>query len=471
MAEPESVGEHESVGEREAKGKAAREHTPRSSHGGWQPAKDREDPIAILEGQAGSRVPELVPIRYGRMQVSPFTFFRGAAAIMAADLAPTPTSGFAVQLCGDAHLSNFGVFASPEREMLFDINDFDETLPGPWEWDLKRLAVSLCVASRHRGLSSQETADVLAWTAQAYRQSMRGFAQMGNLTVWYAKINAGDIVKFTREQDLVRGKRMSQMERRLGKARTKDSTRAVMKLTENVDGQLRFVNEPPLVVPIEELLGDSERDELHQRLERMLHDYRDSLSDDHRVLLDDYDFHCIARKVVGVGSVGTRAWVTLLVGRDEQDPLVLQAKEAQASVLEPYAGSSAYQNHGQRVVEGQRMMQAASDIFLGWLPATGIDDVTRDFYVRQLWDGKLSVEIETMGYKLLRGYGALCAWTLARAHARTGDRIAIASYLGAGGVWDQAIVGFSEAYADQNERDYQALLDAVKSGRVKAENA
>ncbi len=461
----------ESVDQREAKGNAARKHTPRSSHGSWQAPKDREDPVAILERQAESRVPELVPIRYGRMRVSPFTFFRGAAAIMAADLAPTPASGFTVQLCGDAHLSNFGVFASPEREMLFDINDFDETLPGPWEWDLKRLAVSLCVASRHRGLSSQETADVLAWTAQAYRQSMRGFAQMGNLAVWYAKLNARDIVKFTREQDLVRGKRLAQMERRLGKASTKDSTRAVMKLTETVDGQLRFVSEPPLVVPIEELLGESEREELHQRLQQMLGDYRNSLSDDHRVLLDDYDTHCIARKVVGVGSVGTRAWVTLLVGRDEQDPLVLQAKEAQASVLEPYTDPSVYPNHGQRVVEGQRMMQAASDIFLGWLPATGIDDVTRDFYVRQLWDGKLSVEIETMSYKLLRGYGALCAWTLARAHARTGDRIAIASYLGAGGVWDQAIVGFSEAYADQNERDYQALLDAVKSGRVKAESA
>lgn len=460
-----------SVKQREAKGKAARADTPRSSHAEWRASRKREDPIAVLERQAESRVPELVPIRYGRMLVSPFTFYRGAAAVMAADLAQTPASGLEVQLCGDAHLSNFGIFASPEREMLFDINDFDETLPGPWEWDVKRLAASLCVAGRDRELSKQEIADVLAWTVQAYRQSMRGFAQMSNLGVWYAKLNAEDIVGVVREQRLVRGKRLQKMERRLGKARSKDSTRAVLKLTEAVGGRLRFVSEPPLIVPIEELLGEAESAELRERLSGMLEGYRDSLSVDHRVLLSDYSFESIARKVVGVGSVGTRAWVLLFVGRDEADPLVLQAKEAQASVLEPHAGASEYANHGQRVVEGQRLMQAASDIFLGWLPAVGIDEVPRDFYVRQLWDGKLSVEIETMGHALLRAYGALCAWTLARAHARTGDRIAIASYLGSGGVFDQAIVEFSEAYADQNERDYRALVDAVKSGRVQAESA
>ena len=463
------MGVLESVKQREAKGKRAR---ARSSHAEWRASEDREDPVELLERQAERRVPELVPIRYGRMLVSPFTFYRGAAAVMAADLANTPTSGLNVQLCGDAHLSNFGVFASPEREMLFDINDFDETLPGPWEWDVKRLAASLCVAARDRELSKpQESADILAWTAQAYRQSMRGFAQMSNLAVWYAKLNAQDIVKVMHEQQLVRGKRLQKMERRLGKAHSKDSTRAVLKLTEAFDGGLRFVSDPPLIVPIEELLGETERGELRRRLEEMLGDYRDSLADDHRGLLGGYDFRCIARKVVGVGSVGTRAWVMLFMGRDEQDPLVLQAKEAQASVLEPYAGASRYSNHGQRVVEGQRLMQAASDIFLGWLPAVGIDDVTRDFYVRQLWDGKLSVEIETMGHGLLRAYGALCGWTLARAHARSGDRIAIASYLGAGGVFDQAIVDFSEAYADQNERDYQSLVEAVQSGRVQAENA
>jgi uncharacterized protein (DUF2252 family) len=459
------------VSEREALGKAARAHTPRSSHAEWKAAKDREDPVAILQEQAESRVPELVPIRYGRMLVSPFTFYRGAAAIMAADLAQTPDSGLRVQLCGDAHLSNFGVFASPEREMLFDINDFDETLPGPWEWDVKRLAASMCVAGRDRNLSTQETADVLAWTAQAYRQSMRGFAQMSNLGVWYAKLSAEDIIAAVRAQQLAKGKQLAKMEKRLGKARAKNSTRAVLKLTETVDGQLRFVSEPPLVVPVRELLGEAENEELHARLQAMLAGYRDSLSDEYGVLLDGYSFQSIARKVVGVGSVGTRAWVLLFVGRDEQDPLVLQAKEAQASVLEPYVGASQYANRGQRVVEGQRLMQAAGDIFLGWLPAVGIDDVPRDFYVRQLWDGKLSVEVETMTHPTLRAYGALCAWTLARAHARTGDRIAIASYLGQGGVFDQALVEFSEAYADQNERDYQALVQAVESGRVQAESA
>jgi uncharacterized protein (DUF2252 family) len=459
------------VAAREAKGKTARAHTPRSSHAAWRAAADRRDPLAILEEQAESRVPELVPIRYGRMLVSAFTFYRGAAAIMAADLAETPTSGLSVQLCGDAHLSNFGIFASPEREMLFDINDFDETLPGPWEWDVKRLAASMCVAGRDRGLTREETADVLAWTAQAYRQSMRGFAQMSNLGVWYAKLSAQDILSAVRAQQLAKGKRLAKMEKRLDRARAKDSTRAVLKLTETVDGQLRFRSVPPLVVPMQELLGEAENEELRARLEEMLADYRDSLPDEYGVLLDDYSFQGIARKVVGVGSVGTRAWVLLFMGRDEQDPLVLQAKEAQASVLEPYAGASRYANHGQRVVEGQRLMQAAGDILLGWLPATGIDGVRRDFYVRQLWDGKLSVEVEALSHPALRAYGALCGWTLARAHARTGDRIAIASYLGAGGVFDQALVEFSEAYADQNERDYQALLDGVESGRVQAESA
>ena len=465
MADPDSVKR------REAEGKTARRQTPRSAHAEWRAPSRRADPVATLMGQAESRVPELVPIRYGRMLVSPFTFYRGAAAIMAADLAETPTSGLNVQLCGDAHLSNFGVFASPEREMLFDINDFDETLPGPWEWDVKRLAASLCVAGRDRNMSREEIADVLAWTMQAYRVSMRGFAKMSNLDVWYAKLNAEDILGVVRAQQIVKGKRLEKMEKRLGKARAKNSTRAVLKLTEAVNGRLRFVSEPPLVVPLVELLGEAESEALRERLEMMLADYRSSLTDEYGVLLGDYTFQSIARKVVGVGSVGTRAWVLLFMGRDEQDPLVLQAKEAQASVLEPYAGASQYSNHGQRVVEGQRLMQAAGDILLGLLPAAGIDGVTRDFYVRQLWDGKLSVEIEALDHPMLRSYGALCGWTLARAHARTGDRIAIASYLGAGGVFDQAIVEFSEAYADQNERDYEALVQAVQSGRVQAESA
>jgi uncharacterized protein (DUF2252 family) len=460
--------EHLSAAQHEALGKAAREHTPRSCHGEWSAAEDREDPIAILEAQGTSRVQELLPIRYGRMATSAFAFYRGAAAVMAADLAKTPTSGLQVQLCGDAHLSNFGIFASPEREMLFDINDFDETLPGPWEWDVKRLAASMAVAGRERELSAPELADVLAWTGQAYRQSMRAFAQMSHLDVWYAKLNANDIVSIVRQQQLTGAKRLAKMEQRLGKARSKNSTRAVNKLTENVEGKLRFVSEPPLIVPIEELFEIDESERLRGRMQELLSDYRDSLGDEHHVLIDNYSFEGMARKVVGVGSVGTRAWVLLMVGRDGGDPLVLQAKEAQESVLEPYAGASAYSNSGQRVVEGQRLMQAASDIFLGWLPATGVDEVRRDFYVRQLWDGKLSVEVEALSYKLLRGYGALCAWTLARAHARSGDRIAIAAYLGKGGVFDQAIVEFSEAYADQNERDHAALLAAIESGRLSA---
>ncbi|MGH2835215.1 MAG: DUF2252 domain-containing protein [Solirubrobacteraceae bacterium] len=459
------------VSERAARGKAAREHTPRSCHGEWKAAEDREDPIAILEAQGTSRVQELLPIRYGRMATSAFAFFRGAAAVMAADLAKTPASGLPAQLCGDAHLSNFGIFASPEREMLFDINDFDETLPGPWEWDVKRLAASVAIAGRERGLSAPELADVLAWTGQAYRQSMRGFAQMSNLEVWYAKLNAQDIMNIIRQQQITGGKRLAKMEQRLGKARSKNSTRAVMKLTESVEGKLRFVSEPPLIVPIEELFSGAEGDALRDRMRELLDGYRDSLGDEYGVLFDGYSFEGMARKVVGVGSVGTRAWVLLMVGRDDGDPLVLQAKEAQASVLEPYAGASAYANSGQRVVQGQRLMQAAGDIFLGWLPATGIDEVERDFYVRQLWDGKLSVEVEALDYKMLRGYGALCAWTLARAHARSGDRIAIAAYLGKGGVFDQSIAEFSEAYADQNERDHADLLAAIGSGRLTALDA
>jgi len=459
------------VAEREAQGKTARERTPRSSHGDWQAAPDRRDPIAILEQQGESRVPELLPIRYGRMAISPFAFFRGAAAVMAADLGETLVSGLQVQLCGDAHLSNFGIFASPEREMLFDINDFDETLPGPFEWDLKRLAASMAIAGRDRGLSNAEIADVLAWTARSYRESIRGFAAMSNLAVWYAKLNVDDVMEVVRQQGLAVGKRLQRMEQRLGRARSKDSTRAVSKLTETVDGKLRFVSEPPLVVPVEELLGERERGELRAGMRELLDRYRKSLGEEIKTLLGDYSFEAIARKVVGVGSVGTRAWVLLLVGRDEGDPLVLQAKEAQESVLEPYAGGSRYENHGQRVVEGQRLMQAAGDILLGWLPVTGVDQVPRDFYVRQLWDGKLSVEIETFGYKALRGYGALCAWTLARAHARSGDRIAIASYLGKGGVFDQAIVEFAHTYADQNERDHTALVAAIESGRLQAEEA
>ena len=456
--------------ERAAAGKAARTETPRSSHADWSPEKGREDPVVQLERQAESRVPELVPIRYGRMARSAFAFFRGAAAIMAADLAPTPVSGMRVQLCGDAHLSNFGGFASPEREMLFDINDFDETLPGPWEWDVKRLAASLCIAGRDLGLEHIHCREVVVWSIRAYREAMRDFAERTNLQVWYARLDAEDIVALAGDMGAT-GKRLKALERNIAKARAKDSERAVSKLTEVVDGELRFISEPPLIVPLHELLTDVPRQEFESRMADLLDGYRASLAEDRRRLLDTYRFQGIARKVVGVGSVGTRAWVVLMVGRDEQDPLVLQCKEAQVSVLEPYAGSSDYANSGQRVVEGQRLMQAASDIFLGWLPAVGLDDQARDFYVRQLWDGKLSVDIESMDVGQLRNYGRLCGWTLARAHARSGDRIAIAGYLGKSGVFEEALADFSAAYADRNELDHKALVGAIASGHIEAQDA
>jgi len=467
---PTAPAESMTPAERAAAGKAARTEAPRSSHADWAPAKDREDPVAQLERQAESRVPELVPLRYGRMAHSAFAFFRGAAAVMAADLAHTPVSGLRVQLCGDAHLSNFGGFASPEREMLFDINDFDETLPGPWEWDVKRLAASLLIAGRDLELERLHCREVVVWSMRAYREAMRTFAERTNLQVWYARLEAEEVLAMAGDMG-ADAKRLKSLQRNIDKARAKDSERAVSKLTEVVGGQLRFISAPPLVVPLHELLADVPRQEFESRMADLLDGYRASLADDRRRLLDSYRFQGIARKVVGVGSVGTRAWVVLMVGRDEADPLVLQCKEAQVSVLEPYAGASDYANSGQRVVEGQRLMQAASDIFLGWLPAVGLDDQARDFYVRQLWDGKLSVDIETMDYQQLRNYGRLCGWTLARAHARSGDRIAIAGYLGKGGVFEEALADFSIAYADQNELDYKALVGAIAAGHIEAEDA
>jgi uncharacterized protein (DUF2252 family) len=460
----------QSPAERLAAGKALREKAPRSSHAGWEPAGEREDPIAILEQQASSRVPELVPIRYGRMALSPFAFFRGAAAVMAADLAGTPICGLRTQLCGDAHLSNFGGFASPEREMLFDINDFDETLPGPWEWDLKRLAASLEIAGEDRELDAVHCRETVVWGVRTYREAMRRFAQMSNLDVWYARLESEQILDLAQQEGL-QTKRIKAIEKNIAKARAKDSARAVGKLTEKVDGELRFISAPPLIVPIEELLPAAQQRRLRKGLTELLDSYRDSLPNSRRRLFDTYRFQAIARKVVGVGSVGTRAWVVLMMGRDEDDALVLQCKEAQASVLEPYAGASEYENSGQRVVEGQHLMQAASDIFLGWLPAIGVDEQPRDFYVRQLWDGKLSVDIERMGHEQLRNYARLCGWTLARAHARSGDRIAIGGYLGKSGVFDEAIADFAAAYSKQNRLDYQALLDAIAAGQLQAENA
>jgi uncharacterized protein (DUF2252 family) len=452
--------------ERAAAGKAARSEVRRSSHAAWEPPEGRADPVAILERQAETRVPELVPIRYGRMSVSPFAFFRGAAAVMAADLAATPVSGLRVQACGDAHLSNFGAFAAPDRRLVFDLNDFDETLPGPWEWDVKRLAASFAIAGRENGFKRGERAAALRTVASSYRESMRAFAAQGNLEVWYSRIDVEAVVGEIESEDPDSVKRFR---RGVAKARSKDSLRALEKLTHTVDGELRIVSEPPLLVPVEELLPAGESRELDDVFSRLLGAYRDSLPADRQQLLDGYRFRHLARKVVGVGSVGTRAWVLLLTGADDADPLFLQAKEAEASVLEPYAGASGYGNHGQRVVEGQRLMQAASDIFLGWCPAIGFDGRRRDFYVRQLWDWKRSVEIERLSPRSFEIYARLCGSTLARAHARSGDRIAIAAYLGGGDAFDRAIAEFSESYADQSERDHAALVAAIEGGRIAAE--
>jgi len=453
--------------ERAAAGKAAREAASRQSHGEWEPPARRRDPVKVLEEQAKSRVPELVPIRYGRMLASAFTFYRGAAAIMAMDLASTPTSGIEVQLCGDAHLSNFGVFAAPDRRLVLDVNDFDETLPGPWEWDVKRLAASFEIAGRDCDFTPKETRAAVLTAVRAYREAMREFAGMGNLDVWYARLDVDTLLA-----DLAKvatAKEMKTTRKNVKKARRKNSLRAFDRLVRVVDGEPRIISDPPLLVPIQELLSEDERLDFEQRIRELLASYRESLKGDRRHLFDSYRFVDIARKVVGVGSVGTRAWVVLMMGRDGQDPLFLQAKEAEASVLEPFAGKSEFSNHGERVVEGQWLMQAASDVLLGWLPALGIDDRERDFYVRQLWDGKRSVEIETLPPEGLAIYGRVCGWVLARAHARSGDRIAIGAYLGKGDAFDRAIAEFSERYADQNELDYGALADAAKSGHVHAE--
>jgi uncharacterized protein (DUF2252 family) len=458
-----------SVSERAAEGKAARSRAPRSTHGDWEPASDRRDPVATLEEQATTRVPELVPIRYGRMAVSPFTFYRGAAAVMAADLAPTPTTGIRVQACGDAHLSNFGVFAAPDRRLVFDLNDFDESLPGPWEWDLKRLAASFEIAARENGFKRKQRDAVLATLGRQYRAAVRGFGGMRNLEVWYARLDEDTI----REQLRTAGHKQlrEKAEKGAAKARAKDSLRALGKLTERVDGELRIVSRPPLIVPLEELLPADEKIDVEAMLTGVLADYAATLKGDRRRLLETYTLRHVAHKVVGVGSVGTRAWVLLLTGRDDEDPLFLQAKEAQASVLEPYAGASAFENHGHRVVEGQWLMQAASDSFLGWCRVTGIDDRDRDFYVRQLWDGKGSTEVEGMPPAGMEIYARLCAWTLARAHARSGDAVAIGAYLGTGERFDQGLAEFSRRYADQNELDHAALVSAIESGRVTAEDA
>ena len=466
QARPKAIP-HPTPDERAATGKAARALAPRAAHGEWAPATDRPDPVDLLEEQAASRVQELVPIRYGRMLVSPFTFFRGAAYPMAADLAGAPRSGLDVQLCGDAHLSNFGAFAGPDRRLMFSINDFDETLPGPFEWDVKRLAASFAVAGRDRGFDAKQRQSINLMVTRAYREGIRNFAGMRNLDLWYARIDVDEIAAFVAQRGS--GKQRKQFERNLAKAQSKDSMKAFTKLTEVVDGKRRIAADPPLIVPIEDVATGLEPAELEEFLRGVIRSYRRTLSPDRRRLLERYRYAHAARKVVGVGSVGARAWIVLMLGRDETDPLFLQLKEAQASVLEPFLGKSTFNHHGQRVVEGQRLTQAASDIMLGWIRLDDVDGVSRDFYMRQLWDGKGSAIVETMNPKAMTAYAELCGHTLAKAHARSGDAIAIASYLGAGDSFDRALASFAEAYADQNERDYGALQAAVKSGRVAAE--
>ncbi len=466
-----STDRHRDPAARAAGGKQARGRAPRSSHGDWQPAADRPDPVEILVEQARGRVPALLALRYGGMLSSPFAFYRGAAAIMAADLAPTPASGLTVQLCGDAHVSNFGAFLSPEREQVFDINDFDETLPGPWEWDVKRLATSVCVAGREREFDGGEIASAVRRTVRAYRESMNAFAGRGNLEVWYAKLDVDALSRVF--EDGVDAKAVKRLERELEQARSNTSVKALGKLTETVDGTPRFLHKPPLLVPVEDLMAGEDRAAAEHNVRELLRSYRDTLPVSRRTLLDGYRYVSAARKVVGVGSVGLRAWVVLLLGRDGRDPLMLQVKEATASVLERHLSTPAEESHGERVVTGQRLMQTASDILLGWVTARGPDDGPRGrrraYYVRQLADGKGAVDIDVLRPAGLAAYGRLCGWTLARAHARAGDRIAISGYLGRGEAFDRAIAEFAERYADRNAADFTALREAAAKGRVKAQ--
>jgi len=451
--------------ERAAAGKAARKQASLLSHAELEIA-GRADPVQLLLQQATSRVPELVPLRHGRMLASPFAFFRGAALPMAADLARVPSSGLRVQLCGDAHLANFGAFASPERRLVFDLNDFDETLPGPFEWDVKRLAASLAVAGRDSGFKRKDRRRIVLAAASGYRDAMRAFAAMPVLGVWYASLDMEEILR--RYKDEVKGSRYKATEALLDKARSRDSTQALRKLTTVVDGQRRLVSDPPLIVPVEDLFPEVEAEALYDEIRQLIDRYARTLQPNRRHLLSQFTLVQMARKVVGVGSVGTRSWVLLMQADGGAESLFLQAKQAQESVLAAYAGRGRHTNHGSRVVNGQHLMQAVSDIFLGWQRTAGLDGVDRDYYVRQLRDWKFSAPIEQMVPAGMALYAGLCAWTLARAHARTGDRIAIAAYLGGTDKFDRAIVEFAETYADLTERDHAALSQAVVDGRAEA---
>ena len=453
-------------GEDAERGREARGGAPRSAHGEWAPAAGREDPVAILARQTEQRLPELVPIRYGRMAVSPFTFYRGAAAVMAADLARTPDSGLVVQACGDAHISNFGGFAAPDRRLVFGPNDFDETLPGPWEWDVKRMAASIEIAGRDISLPAERRWRIVERAVREYREGMREFARESLLQAWYERLDAEELTaRFGTRLDAASE---ALFVRTFEKGRRKTSARAVRRLTEEVDGELRFASVPPLLTPLRQLHDSPDPDERESYVRELLDQYAAGVHADREHLFRSYRFVDMARKVVGVGSVGTRAWIFLFVSRGGGDHLVLQAKEAQASVLEPHLGASAYENHGERVVRGQRMMQASTDIFLSWQRSTGLDGLEHDFYVRQLWDWKASADLSRMSERGLLTYSRACAWSLARSHARSGDRLAIAAYLGKGRGFDRAVARFSAAYADQNELDHRRLLEAIADGTVEA---
>ena len=452
--------------ERAAHGRQARELVPRSRHAGWTPPADRTDPLEILALQATTRVPDLVPIRYGRMAASPFAFFRGAAAVMAADLAHEEHSHLDVQLCADAHLVNFGGFASPERDMIFDVNDFDETIPGPFEWDLKRLSASIEVAARSRGFDEPLRRKLVALANQGYREAIREFGGKRDLDIWYLRLDATTLLD--RWGTEAGSDVLTAFQQRAEKAKGKDHLRAVTKLTERRDGRLRFRADPPLLTPVDDLVEPGHETSAIEGLVNALDGYRSTLDGDRQHLLNRYQFADLARKVVGVGSVGTRCWVALFIGRDEGDPLVLQVKEAEHSVCEPFLQPSEYANMGERVVQGQRLVQSASDIFLGWDNLTGIDGVRRDFYFRQMWDWKLSPDVDAMELTTFEVYAQMCGWALALGHARSGDAIAIGSYLGAGPRFDEAMATFASSYADQNERDHQALKFAIATNKVHA---
>jgi len=467
---------HLTVAERKALGKERRAEVARASHVGWKPATDRSDPVALLEAQEGTREPDLIPVRHGRMLVSPFTFYRGAARIMSDDLKDTPRAGLNAQLCGDAHLSNFGGYASPERVLVFDLNDFDETLPGPFEYDVKRLAASFTIAARNNGFGKADQEQSTLTAVRAYREAMAEFALMGVMEVWYAHLSEADIVQDMHKLERAQAKasdkaevarRVAKASEAIEKAHTHDSLQALTKLAQLVDGQYRIVSQPPVVLAGSDLdaaFGLS-REEVEKIIHRQFREFRASLQPDRRHLLERFKVVDVARKVVGVGSVGTRAFIVLLQGRDESDPLFLQVKEATASVLEEHLPVSRYAQHGERVVQGQRLMQAVSDIYLGW--SKGAQE-GRFFYWRQLRDMKYSADIENMIPISMEFYARICGWTLARAHARSGDAVAISSYLGKGDAFDKAIVDFAKRYADQNERDYEAFVAAVESGRMGA---